>query len=321
MRHVSAVVVILLSATLAGCSREPTPPPAQPAPTAASAPTTPEDRAFLALLPATGAAPNWTRTREPRRFGQGDLWEYIDGAAETYLAYSFQQLATTGYAHGPTAIEATADIYKMADALNAFGIYTQERTPTCEAVPVGAEGCYAGAALTFWSGPYYVKLTAFKDHADARPALTALASAVASTLGPPGAGPAQAGWFPPGKLVPHSVRYVPKDALGQSYLANAFEAEYKEGDSSWKLVIVRFDSPEAAAQSLERYKTFIGTGGKVARELRAPGDGGFVGVDGFYGNVVAARSGAALAIALGVSSEKVGTATIQVAFARMKGTP
>jgi len=276
---------------------------------------------FLAMLPATGAAPNWTRTREPRRFGQGDLWEYIDGAAETYLAYRFQRLATTGYAHGPTAVEATVDIYQMADALNAFGIYTQERTPTCEAVPIGAEGCYAGAAIAFWSGPYYVKLTAFKEHADAKPALTGLASVVASALGFPGSLPEQVGWFPPGKLVPRSVKYVPKDALGQSFLANAFEAAYTEGASTWKLVLVVFDDPEAAAQAMARYRMFVGTSGKVIRELKAPGDGGFLGLDGFYGTVVATRSGAALAIALGVSSEKLGTATIQVTFARMKGTP
>ena len=321
MRRVSAVFVILLSATLAGCGREPTPPPAQPAPTRAPAVATPEETALLALLPATGAAANWSQTREPRRYGPGNLWEYIDGAAETYLAYSFQELATTSYAHTPMAVEATADIYKMADALNAFGICAQERTPTCEAVPVGVEGCYAGAALAFWSGPYYVKLTAFKDHVEVKPALMALAAAVASKLGPAGAGPPQAGWFPPGNLVPRSVKYVPKDALGQSYLANAFEAEYTEGASSWKLVVITFDSSEAAAQSLARYKAFIGSGGKVARELNAPGHEGFVGADGFYGTVTAARSGTALAIALGVPSEKVGTATIQVTFARMKGTP
>ncbi|RPJ83897.1 MAG: hypothetical protein EHM13_06315, partial [Acidobacteria bacterium] len=49
------------------------------------------------LLPAEGAVAGWSRTKEPQVYGPGNLWEYINGAAETYLAFGFQEAASAGY--------------------------------------------------------------------------------------------------------------------------------------------------------------------------------------------------------------------------------
>ncbi len=312
------VLLSLLPAALAACGGGQPPPSAQSSASPAPMAVTAEEQALLALLPVTGGAADWSQTKEPRRYGPGNLWEYIDGAAEQYLTYGFQELATAAYAHVSTQIEATADVYKMADPLNAFGIYAQERSSSCQAVSAGVEGCYAGGALTFWSGPYYVKLTSFKDSAEVKPALLVLASAVAGRLGAPGAPPVEIGVFPVKNLVPHSLKYVPKDVLGQSFLANAFEAQYQEGPSTHRLLMIDFDTPDAAAEGLARYKTFIGTGGKVTGDLRAPGEGGFTGTDSFYGAVCAVRSGRLVFVALGVPSHKAGLALIQACVTRLR---
>jgi hypothetical protein len=319
MNRAPAVLLVVVAASAAGCGRqEPQKPPeAAASPPAAS--LTAEEKAFLALLPASGAAANWSRVKESRRYSQVDLWEYIDGAAEAYLAFGFQELATAGYAHAPAGADATADLFRMADPVSAFGIFAQERAASCEAIPVGVEGCAAGGVIAFWSGPYFVKLTAFKDTPEARLALVALASAVAAALGPPGTAPPQVGWFPTKNLMPRSVRYLPKDALGQSYLTNAFEAQYKDGASSSKLIVIAFESVDAASAALAEYRAFIGSGGRATRNLLAPGGAGFAGTDGYYGTVVAARSGPSVAIALGAPSEKAAQTLIEACFARMRG--
>lgn len=308
----------LLAVVLTSCGRDRPAESAQTAPPAAATAPSPEETAFLALLPVTGAATNWSRTKDPRRYGPGNLWEYIDGAAEQYLTYGFQELATAAYAHVSTQVDATADVYRMADPLNAFGIYAQERSSSCQAVSAGVEGCYAGGALTFWSGPYYVKLTSFKDSAEVTQALLVLASAVAGRLGAPGAPPAEIGVFPVKNLVPHSMKYVPKDVLGQSFLANAFEAQYREGPSTYQLLMIGFDTPGAASEGLARYKTFIGTGGGIAGDVKVPGEGGFTGTDSFYGAVCAVRSGRLVFVALGVPSNKAGLALIQACVTRLR---
>jgi hypothetical protein len=318
VRSTSCVLVCLFAAILAACGRERPAESPQTAPPAATTASSPEEKAFLALLPVTGAATNWSQTKDARRYGPGNLWEYIDGAAEQYLTYGFQELASAGYAHVSTEVDATVDLYKMADAVNAFGIYAQELSSSCEVLSVGVEGCYAGGALSFWSGPYFVKLTAFRDSAEVKQALLVLAAAVAGKLGAPGAPPREIGVFPAKNLVPRSVKYVPKDVLGQSFLANAFEAQYQEGTSAYKLLVIGFDTPDAAADGLARYKAFIGTGGKITGEFKAPGTGGFTGTDSFYGTVCAARSGTTMLVALGVPSEKAGLALIQACVTRLR---
>jgi predicted small lipoprotein YifL len=318
MTRAPAVVLAVIAVSLGACGRrEPTPPAAVASSTPPAAATA-DEKAFLALLPASGAAANWSRIKEPRRYSQADLWEYIDGAAEAYLAFGFQELATAGYALAPAGTDVTADLFRMADPVSAFGIFAQERAASCDAVSVGVEGCSAGGVLAFWSGPYFVKLTAFKDTPDTRQALVALASAAAAALGPPGAAPLQVGWFPTRNLVPRSVRFVPKDALGQSYLTNAFEAQYKDGAVTSKLIVIAFESADAASAALSEYRAFIGSGGKATRSLPAPGEAAFSGADAYYGAVIAARAGTSVAISLGPPSEKAGRALIDACFARMR---
>jgi hypothetical protein len=215
-----AVLCFILVAWVAACGRQEPPKPDEAVPRPAPAAMTAEEQAFLALLPAPGAAADWSRVREPRRYSQTDLWEYIDGAAEAYLAFGFQELATAGYAHAGTPVDATVDLFEMADRVGAFGVFAQERAASCADVAVGVEGCYAGGVLAFWSGSYFAKLTAFKETPETRQSLAALAAAIAPALGPPGSPPPQIGWFPPKNLVPVR-RDTPKDRPGQSYLTNA----------------------------------------------------------------------------------------------------
>ena len=44
----------------------------------------------------------WIRAAQIQMFNPGDLWEHVNGAAEQYLAYGFQDLATTRYTSDQT---------------------------------------------------------------------------------------------------------------------------------------------------------------------------------------------------------------------------
>lgn len=117
----------------------------------------------------------------------------------------------------------------MAAPLSAFGIFAHERAASCTDVAVGVEACYAGGVLAFWSGPYFVKLTSFKDTAGIYAALSQVAASIAAALGLPGARPSQLEWIPTKNLVPRSIKRLPKHVLGQSSLTNAFEAQDQDG--------------------------------------------------------------------------------------------
>lgn len=267
--------------------------------------------AMLALLPAQAAA--WTRTGEPQRFGPGDLWEYINGAAEQYLSYGFQELVTAKYtlASGATA---SVDIYRMADRVNAFGMHAQEINPKWDAVPVGVEGRAGTDAVRFWSGAYYVKLSTTPP---AKAEALALARTIGAGLGEPGGMPDELQLFPPRDLVAGSIRFVPADILGQSAFSNGFEAKYGAGPSPSTLVLVPFATADAATAAFTGYESFLGQTGRPPVRLTAPGDAGVAAQDGYYGRIVAARAGRWLVISLGARDERAAVAIVTGACSRL----
>jgi hypothetical protein len=260
----------------------------------------------------------WARAREIQLFSPGDLWEYIDGAAEQYLTYGFQELATSKYTDARGAI-VVADIYRMADAVNAFGIYRQEVNPKARPVSLGVEGRAGSNSIKFWTGSFYVKLTA-SPGGGRMPELEGLAAAIAKGLGAPGGMPAQVSWFPPDGLVPDSITFVPADALGQGSFRNAFEAKYENPREPSTALVVPFDSDTQASAALARYESFLAKASGKTR-VSSPGDGGFSATDSFQGFILAVRSGSRLVMSLGASDERAAAAIVTEIVKRLPPAP
>jgi hypothetical protein len=262
----------------------------------------PEAQKLLSLLPESNAVPGWTRGADVRFFNPDNLFEYIDGAAENYLIYGFQQVVTAEYTNPQKPSQAVVEIYQMKDPRNAFGIYASERNPDSEFRQIGAEGYIGGTALNFWSGPYYIKITVFQEDAALKQEMVKIAENLSQKIGVPGAIPPEIDGFPRAGLVPHSVRFLAQDVLGQAYLKEGFEAKYGKKGSETKIVIAVTENEAAAKEALAKYREYTAKSGSVQRELSAPGDGGFLGKDGYYGNMAAIRNGSRLIIALGGAS-------------------
>jgi len=79
------------------------------------------------LLPDNNEIKGWVKSGNSRIFEGERLYEYIDGAAETYHNYGFRQVITQDYKNGNNQI--VVDIYEMKDVKNTFGIYSIERDP------------------------------------------------------------------------------------------------------------------------------------------------------------------------------------------------
>jgi Family of unknown function (DUF6599) len=296
------VPALVLALGLGACGGSPpeSKPPALPR---ASAET-----GLAAYLPAPGTPAGWTRSKAPQAYSADNLWEFIDGAAEIYVGFGVQDALSAGYTFGgaPVGVE----IYQASDSLHAFGLYTQERPPAPQPVAIGTGG-YAGSnVLVFWKGPCYVKVIADRPDKPGSAALTALASAISENL-PDGAPlPRELAAFPQKSLVPHSIKLVPKDVLGQPYFANGFEAEYQDGAVVSRLIVIPCDTPAAASAGIARYRAFAGNGGKSRVPSPKLGDDAFAADDRYAGRVVAARSGALLVISVGAPSDGAGAALV-----------
>ncbi len=277
---------------------------------------------LLSLLPQIGDIENWAPDGAPRFFDDGNLWEFINGAAEGYLTYGFEEVVTADYIQqgGDQTVggdQSVIDIYRMKDPVNAYGIYSQERNANYDFMDIGVEGYLGGTVLNFWRGPYYIKITVFDDKDELKAKMIEMGNHIAGKIDDPATEPAEVGYFPTENQLPYSVQYLPKDVLGQSYLVNAFESKYQDGDQEYKIILASMDDSEAATEAMARYRQFQGGG----EDLEGLGDGGFIGEDSFYGNVLAVRSGSRLLIALGVPSESAGKDLISQTLAKVDSSP
>ena len=268
-------------------------------------------------LPARSG--EWTRAAQIQMYNPTDLWEYIDGAAEQFLTYGFQDLATAKYASDQVRTTVVAEVYRMGDALGAFGIYRQEVSPKARPVALGVEGRASSNTIRFWLGEFYVKLTTPPGGGRQRE-LEALGAAIAKGLGAPGGMPEQVRWFPAAGQVPDSVKYIPADALGQASFTHAFEAKYESAGEPSTVVVVPFDSDAAAAAALARYDTFMARAkGKV--NVTSPGNGGFTASDSFQGFILAVRAGSRLVVSIGASDGKAAGALVSDVITRLPAKP
>jgi hypothetical protein len=305
MKKMLTIALLVAAAGLIACGGN-KPAVDQEAPAAAPAATANASPQLVALLPAKNEVPGWASGKAPRGFTADTLYELIDGAADSFVAYGVQQMVTADYAQAGTAYQAVIEIYEMKDPLNAFGKYADERNPDYEFLKVGNEGYSGGTSVNFWKGQYYVKITAFEEKDAIKQEIAKLAQAVASRVTTPGADPVELSCFPKENQLPHTTLFIPKDVLAQSYFTNGFEARYKAGAKEAKLVLIALDNPAAAHEALTRYRESVTKGGKDIKAVTAPGDGGFVGKDGFYGNLTAVKSGKHIVVSLGFASEDAG---------------
>ena len=250
----------------------------------------------------------WIRAAQIQMFNPGDLWEHINGAAEQYLTYGFQDLATTRYTSDQTRTVVVAEIYRMGDARGAFGIYRQEVSPKAKPIALGVEGRASSNTIRFWLAEFYVKLTTPPGGGRQRE-LEALGAAIAKGLGSPGTMPVEVGWFPTAGQVPDSVKFIPADALGQAAFTNAFEAKYEHAGEPATALVVPFDSDQTAAAALARYESFFSKA-RDRTNVAAPGNGGFSATDSFQGFILAVRAGSRLVISVGATDDSVAAARV-----------
>jgi len=102
----------------------------------------------------------WKQVGEIQTFDPNTLYEYIDGGADLYLAYDFEELKVAEYQNGQKGL-VTVEVYRHRTATHAFGVYSQERVPGANFIDVGVQGYLEKHALNFLWGNTYVKITGY----------------------------------------------------------------------------------------------------------------------------------------------------------------
>ncbi|MBN2135987.1 MAG: hypothetical protein JW737_09670 [Acidobacteria bacterium] len=192
------------------------------------------------------------------------LWEYIDGAAEIYNQYGFEMMQIKRYNHKTVKnAEITLEIYRMKDPINAFGIYSYERSGIKEFLDIRQEGYYVKDALTFWRGNYYVKLTQFGFDDPNGDLLKKMAMEISELIADATPPPAAINMFPDRKNTKPTAVYIAGNLLGLEMLGDGFQADYQMEGKSYKLFLKLIKDEDTAEALFEKLNEFLGKRGQI----------------------------------------------------------
>jgi hypothetical protein len=232
------LVLVMAILLLAGCGRGPGP---------------------AAMLPGPEAIPGWRPAGQAEGFGADTLYNLVDGQAEAYFAYAFEEVAVQTYQNTEGA-SLRVEIWQVATPADAYGLFTSYRGGT--PVAIGNEGdADPGRRLGFWQDRYFVSLFAIEPLPDAD--LQAMAQAVAGKLPRGGEPPELISRLPQEGLVEGSALFFHQEISIQTYLWLGGEnllklgpdtggalARYRIGGGNAQLLLIEYPDASAASTAL-----------------------------------------------------------------------
>jgi hypothetical protein len=229
-----------------------------------------------ALLPPPPAG--WQVTQDTKFSGLA-LSDYIDGGAEIYHAYQFQELAVREF-HDPKGTKLTTEIYRMDRPENAFGIFSTDSSGS--SWNIGADSSYGDGLLRFWKGPYFVRILAFPAGTETDAATRFLGAAIAEAIYVESRRPHILQILPEKGFIPDSVCYFHRQtSLNNIFFLSDENLLHLDDDVdalTWKqedpgraqtrmrLIVVRYPSESAARGAMKDFR------GKYLRQQIAPGE-------------------------------------------------
>lgn len=165
--------------------------------------------AMQKLLPT--ALFEWTFAEPSKTYTGREIFHYMDGAGEVYLAYGFQRLLVQRYAR-PGQEEILVEVFDMSLPRNAYGAFTnmQGRGP---AVEIGQGGEYKSGLLDFWKGRYFVCVMIDRENDDAKKAVFGMAAMISETITEQGEIPGIIALLPQADYLPETLRYFYRNEI------------------------------------------------------------------------------------------------------------
>jgi hypothetical protein len=207
----------------------------------------------------------WRQSGGIQTFNPETLFEYINGGADLYLSYDFQELKVGEYSTEKKA-SVTIEIYRHKTPTLAFGIYSQERLPDANFLEIGSQGYIETNVLNFFAGPYYVKISSFKTGPEDREILMTFAKRISEALGAGGTLPSILSSFPEEGKKKNSEKFIAVKFLGYAFLHSAFISDYEVSGMKFKLFVIESADKTECKIMIQKYMERTGKTEKSVTE-------------------------------------------------------
>ncbi|MCP4601937.1 MAG: hypothetical protein GY847_15720 [Proteobacteria bacterium] len=187
---------------------------------------------------------HWKVKGEASTYNPDNIWDAINGAAEIYVAYGFQELIVQEYEI--ENLVANLEIFDQGAPINAFGVFSRERPPNGKPIEVGAQAvALEPYQCTMIKGQYYVRAQNVQGKLNANECRDLLNTAAQEL---PGGNdlPAELSRLPSQRQVKDSLGYTRKSYLGVADLTDCLYAKYTEKNSkTYELFTILKESEQA----------------------------------------------------------------------------
>lgn len=229
------------------------------------------------------------KSDKAKPFDRKNLYDYLDGGAELYLAYDFQSLLVQDYQNGEKLI--TLEIYLMGTSQDAFGLYSLDQEG--ENIQIGDKSNYGSGLLKFWKFKYFVRITDMSGDDRSKDAILELGRYISQKIGLKGKLPELLSRLPADGLVPYSERFFHKqiilnnlyflsteNLLNLSEKTSAAMGDYLLGKMSLKLLLISYPDTSSSKSAFENFCTsYLKTPPSGNRVIQKVEEGKFIGAE------------------------------------------
>lgn len=210
-------------------------------------------------------AAGWTWDEKEMKYDSKALFDYMDGAAELYLAYGIQNLTVRRF-EKPDQPPITVEVYEMASSEDAYGVFSYERQDEDAGIGQGSE--FGGGLLRFWKGKYFFSIFADGEGPEVESAILKMGRATADSISATGLEPKWVGLIP-GKelgLVDKSIRYLRshillnqrffiahQNILNLSRKTEVVLAQYLQDKQKTHLLFIRYSDLKEAGDGFQGF--------------------------------------------------------------------
>ncbi len=248
------LISLLLALALTACAT----PTATPVPTPVPTPTQPA--AASVVFPGDLAIADWKVYLPAQAYHADNLFDLVDGQADAFFAYNFQQVTTQRYQNAEGTL-LNIEVWQLAQPADAYGLLTLNRAGS--PVKMGNEGdADPGRRLAFWQDRYYVHVNANKSVPAAQ--ITAFAEAMSAALPTGGERPALAKNLPAQGLAENSFIFFHQELsvqdvvwlggeniLGLSPKTDGVAARYTLEGTPAHLLLIQYPAADQASSGLQ----------------------------------------------------------------------
>ena len=211
------------------------------------------------IFPGRDALSGWTRADDLLTFDHDNLFDLVNGQAESFFAYAFEQVAVGRYENTEGEV-LDIELWQLATPADAYGLFTSSISGS--PADIGNAGdAEPERRLAFWQDRYYVHVRGRQKLPDAE--LWRFAEAISGALPSGGERPALVDRLPPDGLVDRSAIFFHQEisiqdhlwlggenVLGLSPETDGVLARYDVGGGVAHLLLVLYPDAEAASAGL-----------------------------------------------------------------------